>query len=169
MKLQYIKTFTQRYFMEKKLNCTTLCDMRWTFQNYINVTLNGYMCFSTYMKLEEYHVYRLKKRRDQRCKKFGIRREERIWGGKINWRRIADRFHDHVQIWQLELFFQPTVASLAKPLSRLLLSILMTWEIKERMDGKRRRWANIRGNTVGMDRNDERAERGHRIPLRWLL
>lgn len=129
-----------------------------------------YMCFSTYVKLEEYHVYRLRKRRDQRCKKFSIRREERTRGRRVNWRRIADRFHDHVQIWQLELFFQPTVASSAKPLSRLLHHpFSWHWEIKERMDGERRRWANIRGNAVGTDRNDERAERGHRIPLWWLL
>lgn len=51
------------------------------------------------------HVYGLKKKRDQRCKKFSIRREERTRGGRVNWRKITDRFYGHVQIWQLEFFF----------------------------------------------------------------
>lgn len=49
-------------------------------------------------------VYGLKKKRDQRCKKFSIRREERTRGGRVNWRKITDRSRTDLAIG-IFLFF----------------------------------------------------------------
>lgn len=98
----------------------------------------------------------------QIAKNVGIKRKERrAWDGKVNWRRIADRLYGCVQIWQLELFFQPTVASPAEPLSRLLHQPF-SWRrgMKEKTMGDREMSENTRENAAGMDRNDERTPKG---------
>lgn len=97
------------------------------------------------------------------------RKDPRETGNKEKSRKIADtHFTTAYRFGNWNCFLQSTVGFPAELLSRLLhyvLSVVSGSKKREQKKKATEKRTNTRENKVETDRNDEKAEREHRIPL----